>query len=50
MKAEGKTGGEPGSFFQKVKSMGQGEPAKGGTQEVFLSEKKKTLTTLLLAL
>ena len=50
MKAEGKAGGEPGSFFQKVKTMGQGVQAQGGNQEVSPAEKKKTLTALLLAL
>lgn len=49
MKAEGKTGGEPGSFFQKVKNMGQGAP-QNANEEVSPAEKKKTLTALLLAL
>lgn len=47
MKAEGKNG-EPGSFFQKVKNMGQGAPTGGN--EVSPAERKKTLVALLLAL
>lgn len=46
-KADGKTG-EPGSFFQKVKVMGQGASGKPG--DVSPEEKKKTLLALLLAL
>lgn len=49
MKAEGKTGGEPGSFFQKVKNMGQAAPS-GNPNEVSPAEKRKTLLALLLAL
>jgi MFS family permease len=48
-KAEGKAGGEPGSFFQKVKSMGQGAPA-AASNEVTPEQRRKTLTALLLAL
>lgn len=52
-RAEG--GQESGSFFKKVKNMGQGEggaqvTAAGGVDQVSASEKRKTLLALLLAL
>jgi hypothetical protein len=54
-KGRGEGGQESGSFFKKVKNMGQGDGgakvATGGVaNDVDASEKRKTLLSLLLAL
>jgi MFS family permease len=51
MKADAKASGDqPSSFFQKVKSMGQGAQNNGPAGDVSPAEKRKTIIALLLAL